>query len=66
MSDNIVVKPVSYNTFDVFFDKGWDTMVRIHKVFDKKTKRIFFSIIPTEKGQLTIPRSIWADIKAVL
>ena len=59
----LVIKSVSHNVWDVFFNKGWDSCVRVRKLFDKKSKKVFFSIVPTDTGTVTLPREIWQQIK---
>ena len=65
-AQKLVIKRVSNNVFDIFFGKGWDNCVRVRKLFDKVSKKVFFSIIPTDTGTVTLPREIWSQIKEVI
>lgn len=64
MANAIVVKPVAKNTFDVFFgEKGWDEFIRVHRNFDRNTKKVFFSVVKTGTGATSVSREMWETIK---
>ena len=67
MPNSLVIKPVEHNVFDIFFGaKGWDTFIRVRKQWDRKTRRVYFSVVNTEEGAHSVSREVWESIKGVI
>ena len=61
MSNDIAIRQVNSNVWDVFQECGWNNWTRVRRVYDRQHRRVHFQPIA---GQLNLPRSVWEMINS--